>query len=69
MLGHINFLNNNFAEAQKHLLRSEGTFINENYSYDLAALYKDLYVITGDETYKNKSEWHGQIRGRKNIVV
>jgi len=69
ILGHINFLNNKYDEAQKYLLMSEIIFINENFSYDLAALYKDLYVITGDKTYKNKSEEHGQIRGRKNIFT
>jgi len=69
ILGHINFLNNNYAVAYKQLLICVKPFIKENYSCDLAVLYNDLFIITKDETYKNKAEEYAQIRGRKNIIV
>ena len=69
ILGHISFLNNNYDKAEYHLLKSQKTFINENYSHDLTILYNDLYIMSKDETYQNKSEEYAQIRGRKNIIV
>lgn len=69
ILGHINFINNNYSLAQKQLLISEKTFVKENYSYDLAVIYNDLYKITENDVYRNKCEEYQKIRGRKNIVV
>jgi len=69
IMGHINFIEHNYALAYKQLLICEKIFIKENFSYDLVVLYNDLYLITEDEIYKNKSEEYSQIRGRKNIIV
>jgi len=69
IMGHINFIELNYALAYKQLLICEKIFLKENFSYDLVVLYNDLYLITEDEIYKNKSEECSQIRGRKNIIV
>lgn len=69
MIGHINFLNKNYNDAFKLLIGCERYFIKRNYIYDLAVLYDNLYKITKDNMYKEKSSMYKHSIGRINIFI
>lgn len=69
MLGHINFLKGDFKKAHSLLIKCEKFYIDRNYSYDLSILYSDLYEITNDNIYLEKSLKYKDLMGRKNIFI
>lgn len=49
--GHIEFLNHNYEKAKYLLNRCKSYLKQEHYFYDLALVYKDLFIIEKDYTY------------------
>lgn len=69
ILGHIEFINGNFSNSLKHFAKCERYFTIRKYTKDLALLYKDLYIITGDEKYSIKEKECSNKKGRRNILI
>lgn len=69
MIGHIYFLQENYINSKNLLLKCENYFLRKNFCRDLKCLYNDLYEITKDETYKEKSAYFNKLKGKKNILV
>lgn len=69
MLGHIEFLNNNYEKARKYLLKCENGFLKQKYVFDLNLVYEDLHKITNDEIYNEKLYQLKHMTGRKNIIA
>lgn len=69
IIGHINFLRKSYANACVMLKRCERYYIERNFTYDLAVLYNDLFVITKDEEYRLKFELYMSSAGGKNILL
>lgn len=51
IMGHIEFLNNNFHKSKKYFKRCESYFLRNNYLKDLNLMYDDLKLINKDEDY------------------
>lgn len=68
-LGHIHYLNGNFAESLKYFNRCEKYLVNKNFTYDLSLMYEDLYNMSNDSKYLEKLSFYKYKQGRKNILV
>ena len=67
MKGHIEFLNKNYDNALKYLLKCERYFIDQHYYRDLIYLYEDLFHITKDGLFKKRVSDNKNLIGRRNI--
>lgn len=69
MIGHIYFLQKKYIDSKNLLLKCENYFLRKNFYKDLKCIYIDLYEITKDDTYKEKSDYVDKLKGKKNILV
>lgn len=69
ILGHINFLRNNYTQAYRQLMKSQKQLSLKNYTLDLAVLYNDLYRICEKQEYKSKYEYYSSLKSAKNIII
>lgn len=67
--GHILYLEGNLTQSLYFFKKCEKYFLKHNYTYDLTLIYNDLYKITNNILYKNKSIHFSQLKGKKNILV
>lgn len=70
MIGHIEYIRENYKRAYQYLTKPERYFKQQNYSDDLYILYDDLFNITNDIQYETNAQKYREVLSkRKNILV
>lgn len=69
MLGHVEFIRNNYSITYSHLTRCIKYMMSEKSYPDLSLVYRDLASITGKAEYRSESAKYRQADGIYNILL
>jgi transcriptional regulator with XRE-family HTH domain len=68
MIGHILYLEGHMKESYNRLITCEKVFKQQNFTHDLAVIYKDLFLITKNESYNTNQIYYAGLKGKRNII-